>query len=126
MNMLVTPFKTQERVYRFYSWKFLLKIYYNIYCHYILIKREKVETQTFYNRYIFSIYKNLIYRSAIGCTTYSGVYKNKFDSFLTLEHATHNWPWEKHRADALDGKHVNNIIGNTISSFQINALILSD
>ena len=48
----------------------------------------------------------------------SGVYTNKFDSFPTLENAT----WEKHRADALDGKHVNNIIQNTTSSFQINAL----
>ena len=42
------------------------------------------------------------------------VYTNKFDSFRTLQHATYSWPWEKNRADALDGKHVNNIIENTI------------
>ena len=54
----------------------------------------------FYNRYIFSIYKNLIYRNAIGYTIFlvntSGVYTNKFDGFPTLEHAKYNWPWEKH------------------------------
>ena len=48
----------------------------------------------------FSIYKNLIYPNAIGCTIFlvnpSRVYTNKFGGFPTLEHATYNWPWEKH------------------------------
>ena len=87
---------------------------------------KKLKLKLFYNRYIFSIYKNLIYRSAIGCTIFfvnpSGVYTNKFDSFPTLEYATYNCTWEKHRANALDGKHVNNIFENSVSSFQINAL----
>ena len=83
---------------------------------------NKLKLKLFYNRYIFSIYKNLIYRSAIGCTIFLVNPSNKFDSFPTLEHATYNWPWENYRADALDGKHVNNIIENTISSFEINAL----
>ena len=82
-----------------------------------------MKLKLFYNRYIFSIYKNLFYCSVIGCTIFlvnsSGVHTNKFDSFPTLENATYIWPREKQRADALDGKHVNNITENTISSFQI-------
>ena len=92
MNRLITPFKTQERVYK--------KIFIKNLLQYLTSIHFNQRWKLFYNRYIFSIYKNLIYRNAIGYTIFlvntSGVYTNKFDGFPTLEHAKYNWPWEKH------------------------------